>query len=129
MEDSAQRSLELADRLRLKVVDLEEPAQRDAQVGEATAAKIARSSEPSSMPRVPKPSRGQAAEAEDRLVDQAQLASLDQQISGLSDSWGSLAQAEEPVIDLREAETAQDAEKSAEPAQPPTSRWSEWRAT
>ena len=69
---------------------------------------------------------------EDRLVDlEARLASLDQRISGLSDSMqGSLAQTpEETVIDLREAETAQDADTSAEPAPPPPSRWSEWRAT
>ena len=62
---------------------------------------------------------------------EARLASLDQRISGLSDSMqGSLAHTpEETVIDLREAETAQDADTSAEPAQPPASRWSEWRAT
>lgn len=136
MEDSAQRSLELADRLRLKVVDLEESLRSVMhEAGEATAAKIRAEQAEAELDAARAETSlagGQAAEAEDRLVDlEARLASLDQRISGLSDSMqGSLAETpEETVIDLRDSETAEGADSSAEPARPPASRWSEWRAT
>jgi chromosome segregation ATPase len=136
MEDSAQRSLELADRLRLKVVDLEESLRNVMhEVGEATATKIRAEQAEAELDAARAETSlvgGQAAEAEDRLVDlEARLASLDERISGLSDSMqGSLAATpEDTVIDLRDSETAADADAAAEPVQPPASRWSEWRAT
>ncbi len=136
MEDSAQRSLELADRLRLKVVDLEEGLRTVMhEVGEATAAKIRAEQAEVALEAARAETAvadGQAADAEGRLADlEVRLASLDQRISGLSDSMqGSLAEAsEDTVIDLREAEAGEDADTATEPAQPPASRWSEWRAT
>jgi chromosome segregation ATPase len=136
MEDSAQRSLELADRLRLKVVDLEEGLRNVMhEVGEATAAKIRAEQAEVALEAARAETAvadGQTADAEGRLADlEARLASLDQRISGLSDSMqGSLAEAsEDTVIDLREAEAGEDADTATQPAQPPTSRWSEWRAT
>ena len=134
MEDSAQRSLELADRLRLKVVDLESSLRSVMhEVGEATAAKL-RAEQAEAELEVARAETsvagGQAAEAEGRLADlEARLASLDQRISGLSDSMqGSLADtSDDTLIDLREPETAADT--GAKPSQPPASRWSEWRAT
>jgi chromosome segregation ATPase len=134
MEESAQRSLELADRLRLKVVDLEEGLRSVMhEVGEATAAKIRAEQAEVALEAARAETAvadGQAADAEGRLADlEARLASLDQRISGLSDSMqGALAEPEDTVIDLRESAT-QDADTATEPAQPPASRWSEWRAT
>ena len=134
MEDSAQRSLELADRLRLKVVDLEGSLRTVMhEVGEATAAKLRAElaeAELETARRETALAGEQASEAEGRLADlEARLASLDKRISGLSDSMqGSLEEAEdETVIDLRESEGTE--ETAPEPVRPPVSRWSEWRAT
>jgi chromosome segregation ATPase len=139
MEESAQRSLELADRLRLKVVDLESSLRAVMrEVGEATSARLRAEQVEADLVAVRHETNGHgpagespAAEAEGRLADlEARLASLDERISGLSESMQDTledATADDTVIDLREPEPA--AETGTEPAQPPASRWSEWRAT
>ncbi len=134
MEESAQRSLELADRLRLKVVGLETSLQTVMhEVGEATAARLRAElaeAELEAARRETAVAGEQASEAEGRLADlEARLASLDKRISGLSDSMqGSIEGADDDtVIDLRESEAT--AETAPEPVRPPVSRWSEWRAT
>jgi len=139
MEESAQRSMELADRLRLKVVDLESSLRAVMrEVGEATSARLRAEQVEADLVAVRHETNGHgpagdspAAEAEGRLADlEARLASLDERISGLSESMqDSLedATADDTVIDLREPEPA--VETGTEPAQPPASRWSEWRAT
>jgi len=135
MEKSAQRSLELADRLRMKVVDLESSLRTVMhEVGEATAATLRAEQAEAELEvarRETAVASEQTSEAEGRLADlEARLASLDHRISGLSESMqGSLEDTpdEDTVIDLREPETATDT--GAEPVRPPASRWSEWRAT
>jgi chromosome segregation ATPase len=133
MEDSAQRSLELADALRLKVVDLETSLRTIMhEVGEATAAKLRAEQAEADLEAARRETAvagEQASEAEGRLADlEARLSSLDARIAGLSESMqGSLEEsADDTVIDLREPAPA---ETGTEPAQPPASRWSEWRAT
>lgn len=133
MEESAQRSLELADRLRLKVVDLESSLRAIMrEVGDATSAKLRAEQAEADLEAARRDAvnyvaagDSHTAEAESRLADlEARLASLDERISGLSESMqGSIEDAPEDdtVIDLREPE-------AAEP-QPPASRWSEWRTT
>jgi len=133
MDDSAQRSLELADALRLKVVDLETSLRTIMhEVGEATEAKLRAEQAEADLEAARRETAvagEQASEAEGRLADlEARLSSLDARIAGLSESMqGSLEEsADDTVIDLREPAPA---DAGAEPAQPPASRWSEWRAT
>ncbi|MEP6757965.1 MAG: hypothetical protein ABJB55_02080 [Actinomycetota bacterium] len=134
MEESAQRSLELADRLRLKVVDLESSLRAIMrEVGDATSAKLRAEQAEADLEAARRDALNyvaagdsHTAEAEGRLADlEARLASLDERISGLSESMqGSIEDAapeNDTVIDLREPE-------AAEPL-PPASRWSEWRTT
>ncbi len=145
LEAAAERSLELADRLRLKVVDLESSLRSVIhEVGDATAVRL-RAEQADAELAVAERAAGestdtgsQTAEAEARLADlEERLASLDDRISGLSSDSSAVRDAtddedilvvDEPeddtVVDLREAEEA-----APEPAQPPASRWSQWRAT
>jgi chromosome segregation ATPase len=131
MESSAQRSLELADRLRIKVVDLE--ASLRSVMPETDEATI------TELPEAAAPDQGgldlpaaTSAEAEERLADlEERLASLDARIADLSTSM--TPRDRDVVVDIRDAE--QDAEvevpapPSSEPVKPPASRWSDWRAT
>jgi DNA repair exonuclease SbcCD ATPase subunit len=126
LEESAERSLELADRLRLKVVDLESNLRAVMQeANEATAAKLrAEYAESELEARDAEDAPAGTAEAESRLADlERRLASLDERIASLSTSVV-VEDAPETVVDLREAEEA-----AQEPTQPAPSRWSEWRAT
>jgi len=127
LEASAERSLELADRLREKVMDLEENLRAVMQdASEATAAKLRAEQAETMLEAANEGSmdaHARAAEAEQRLADLEQrLASLDERIAGLSDTVVVEDEAE-TVVDLREAEAEQ------EPPHPAPSRWSEWRAT
>jgi len=140
MEDSAERSLELADRLRLKVVDLE-ASLRSVMSGvddsEATrlieeradeehlAAEIQRAAEIAGV--------SANAAADVRLADlEERLAALDSRIAGLSESMLPAQEAaeEDVVVDLREEEEPEMLEDlPSEPIKPPASRWSDWRTT
>ena len=134
LEESAERSIELADELRLKVVDLEAGLRSVMRgVDETTATRLRAqqleanlSSPGGSDDATVRASR--SAEAESRLVDlESRLASLDERISGLSDAMQPADEADaddDTVVDLRDAEEAE-----GEPVKPPASRWSEWRAT
>ena len=152
MERSAERSIELADRLRLQVVDLEGSLRTVmAQLGDAAATRL-RAEQAIANQQAGTEARersvvgqSRAAEAEERLAElEERLASLDTRIAGLNESLqGGLPEAdseetsddapsgepsgepESAVVDLREAE----AEAQAEGVKPPVSRWSEWRAT
>jgi chromosome segregation ATPase len=142
LEESAERSLELVDRLRMKVADLEENLRAVIQdASEATAAKLRAAQAESELEAARESTndaQGVAAEAESRLADlERRLATLDERIVGLSDTVVVDHDAE-GVVDLREAEAEAGAEVEAEaevgtdpeePVQPAPSRWSEWRAT
>jgi len=140
MEDSAERSLELADRLRLKVVDLEaslRSVMSDVDDSEATrlieeradeehlAAEIQRAAEIAGV--------SANAAADVRLADlEERLAALDSRIAGLSESMLPAQEAaeEDVVVDLREEEEPEMLEDlPSEPIKPPASRWSDWRTT
>jgi chromosome segregation ATPase len=131
LEESAERSLELADRLRMKVVDLEANLRTVMQeAGEATAARLRAEHAEHQLDMAregTEDARARAEEAEARLADLEQrLASLDERIGELSDASGSEA-GSDTLVDLREAEAA--AAPAEEAAPQPPSRWSEWRAT
>jgi chromosome segregation ATPase len=131
LEESAERSIELADRLRLKVVDLEANLRAVMQqANEATAARMRADQAERELEAVREGSAGATAranEAEGRLAElEERLAALDTRIAGLSETPGA-AGGDDLVVDLREAEDA-TVELPAEEPQPP-SRWSEWRAT
>jgi chromosome segregation ATPase len=149
IEESAQRSVELADRLRLKVVDLEsslrtvvsemnEAAAAQIRAGEAEAALAA--AEHATAATMAGAER--ATEAEGRLEElEERLAALDTRIAALS---GSIRpeRDDDTVVDIRDAEAevddaeqAEDLELPEAPAPqegaitPPASRWSDWRST
>ena len=138
-EDAAARSLELADRLRLKVVDLEaslrsvvssageQETQRlldERADEEELAAEIHRAAEIASATA--------SAASDVRLADlEARLAALDSRIAGLSESMAPAAQ-EDVVVDLREEDEEEPQileDLPTEPIKPPASRWSDWRTT
>src|SRR5262245_6029243 len=145
MEESARRSVELADRLRLKVVDLEsslrtvvtemnEAAAAQIRADEAEAALVA-AEEVSAVAVV---DAGRAAEAEGRLEElEERLAALDTRIAALSTSMRPDLD-DESVVDIRDAEAEVEDEEPELPEAPlpepgtitpPASRWSDWRAT
>jgi chromosome segregation ATPase len=139
LEASAERSLELADRLREKVMDLEENLRTVMQdASDAAAVKLRAEQAETYLEEAREDSKEaneRADEAETRLAELEQrLASLDERIAGLSDA-GVVADAPEEVVDLREAEEAVEGaaeaptEESSPPQEPPPSRWSAWRAT
>jgi hypothetical protein len=149
MEASAQRSAELADRLRLKVgelesslsavvTDLHEAKAAQLRAEEAEAERAGAEEEQIDDQR--------AAEAEGRLVElEERLAALDTRIAALSTTMH--PEPDETVVDLREAEAEADADADVEPEDaagpelpeapaseevpitPPASRWSDWRST
>ncbi len=155
MEDSARRSVELADRLRLKVVDLESSLRTVvSEMNEAAAAQIrAEEAEAASAAAVDETAEGsldadRAAEAEGRLEElEERLAALDTRIAALSTSLQPQDD-DETVVDIRDAEAEVEAEGDVQdesdvededeepelPAAPgeitpPASRWSDWRST
>jgi hypothetical protein len=137
-EDAAARSLELADRLRLKVVDLEaslrsvvssageQETQRlldERADEEELAAEIHRAAEIASATAT--------AASDVRLADlEARLAALDSRIAGLSEAMAP-APEEDVVVDLREEDEEPQIleDLPTEPIKPPASRWSDWRTT
>jgi hypothetical protein len=138
MEDSAHRTLELADRLRLKVVDLESSLLSVMSgVGDATVQRLrAEDADEGALPveqtLAVDLAESSGTDAEERLADlEERLASLDARIAGLSESM----KQEQPdlVVDLRDAEADEEPEAeqepSPEPIKPPASRWSDWRTT
>jgi DNA repair exonuclease SbcCD ATPase subunit len=139
LEASAERSLELADRLREKVMDLEENLRTVMQdASDAAAVKLRAEQAETYLEEAregSKEAHERAGEAESRLADLEQrLASLDERIAGLSDT-AVVPDVSEDVVDLREAEQAvegaseEPTEEPLPPKEPPASRWSAWRAT
>ena len=106
MEASAQRSAELADRLRLKVVDLESSLRAVVtDMNEATAAQLRAEEAEAALAAAGEAQiddqRG--AEAEDRLVElEERLAALDTRIAALSTTLH--PEQDDTLVDLREAE-------------------------
>lgn len=138
MEDSAERSLELADRLRLKVVDLE-ASLRSVMSGvddsEATRLIEERAGEEQLTAEIQRAAEiagaSANAAAEVRLADlEERLVALDARIAGLSESMLPADAEEDVVVDLREEEEPEMLEDlPSEPIKPPASRWSDWRTT
>jgi hypothetical protein len=143
MEASAQRSAELADRLRLRVVDLESSLRAVVtDMNEATAAQLRAEEAEAALTAVGEAQVDdeRAAEAEGRLAElEERLAALDTRIAALSTSIH--PEGDDTVVDLREAEADVEPEEAAEPElpeapasdevpiTPPASRWSDWRST
>jgi hypothetical protein len=145
MEASALRSAELADRLRLKVVDLESSLRSVVtDMSEATAAQLRAEEAEAALTEVGETQIDdeRAAEAEGRLVElEERLAALDTRIAALSTTIR--PEPDDSVVDLRAAEAGVDVEPedAAEPElpeapasdeipiAPPASRWSDWRST
>jgi hypothetical protein len=122
MEASAMRSADLADRLRLKVIDLESSLRAVlTDMNEATAAQLRAEVAEAALTAVGEAQVDdeRAAEAEGRLVElEERLAALDTRIAALS-----MTMHPEPgdtVVDLREAEADVDVEPegAAEPELP-----------
>jgi hypothetical protein len=155
LEASAQRSVELADRLRLKVVDLESNLRTVvSEMNEAAAAQIRAQEAEAALAAAEEASAvtmadaDRAAEAEGRLEElEERLAALDTRIAALSTSMRP-DRSDETLVDLRdaEAEVEDDEDKDdddddeepelpdAPPPEPgsiapPASRWSDWRST
>jgi hypothetical protein len=127
IEESAQRSLELADRLRIKVIDLESTLRAVvAEPGDATLIQLhdEESIEGESS------AASASAQAEERLADlEDRLAALDARIAELSST---MVPAGDVVVDIPDAEDEAAVEVPAppsEPVKPPASRWSDWRTT
>jgi hypothetical protein len=127
MEESAQRSLELADRLRIKVVDLE--ASLRAVVDEPGDATLIQLHDDEAAEAGAATTAG--AQAEERLADlEDRLAALDARIAELSSTM--TLPAGDLVVDIPDAEDEAAVEVPAppsEPVKPPASRWSDWRTT
>ncbi len=151
LEASAQRSVELADRLRLKVVDLESNLRTVvSEMNEAAAAQIRAQEAEAALAAAEEASAvtmadaDRAAEAEGRLEElEERLAALDTRIAALSTSIGP-DRDDETLVDLRDAEAEvedNEDEDDEEPElpdapppepgsiAPPASRWSDWRST
>ena len=149
MEESARRSVELADRLRIKVVDLESSLRTVvSEMNEAAATQI-RADEAEAALAAAEEARAltmadadRAAEAEGRLGElEERLAALDSRIAALSTSLR--PDRDDTVVDIRdaEAEVAEDDDaeedegllfpEAPQPGEitPPASRWSDWRST
>jgi hypothetical protein len=147
MEASALRSAELADRLRLKVVDLESSLRVVVtDMNEATAAQLRAEESEAALVAAGEAQIDdeRAAEAEGRLVElEERLAALDTRIAALSTTMH--PEPGDTVVDLREAEADVDVDVEPEgaaepelpeapasdevPIAPPASRWSDWRST
>jgi chromosome segregation ATPase len=157
IEESARRSVELADRLRIKVVDLESSLQTVvSEMNEAAATQI-RAEEADAALKAAEEARAvamadvdRAAEAEGRLGElEERLAALDTRIAALSTSLRP-DRDDETVVDIRDAEAEAEGEAEAEDGDesedegplfpgapgsqegaitPPASRWSDWRST
>jgi len=146
MEASAQRSAELADRLRLKVGELESSLRAVVtDMNEATAAQLRAEESEATLAATEEAQIDdqRAAEAEGRLVElEGRLAALDTRIAALSTTMH--AEGDDTVVDLREAEAEADDVEPEEaegpglpeapasdevPIAPPASRWSDWRST
>src|SRR3954469_20379986 len=143
MEDSARRSVELAARPRLKVVDLESSLRTVvSEMNEAAAAQIrAEEAEAASAAAVDETAEGsldadRAAEAEGRLEElEERLAALDTRIAALSTAMRP-ERADESIVDIRDAEAEVEDDEEPElpdapPPEPgsiapPASRWSDW---
>ena len=147
MEESARRSVELADRLRLKVVDLESNLRTVvSEMNEAAAAEIRAEEAEAALAAAEEASAvamadaDRAAEAEGRLEElEERLAALDTRIAALSTSMRP-DRDDETIVDIRdaEAEVEDDDEEPELPEAPPpepgsiappASRWSDWRST
>ncbi len=151
MEESARRSVELADRLRLKVVDFESNLRTVvSEMNEAAAAQIRADEAEAALAAAEEASAvamadaDRAAEAEGRLEElEERLAALDTRIAALSTSIGP-DRDDETLVDLRdaEAEVEDDEDEDDEEPElpdapppepgsiaPPASRWSDWRST
>jgi len=143
MEASARRSVELADSLRLKVVDLESSLRTVVtEMNEATAAQLRADEAEAALAAAEEASAAmvnadRAAEAEGRLEElEERLAALDTRIGALSTS---IRPDREPetVVDIRDAEAEVEEEEPDLPdappdpgaITPPASRWSDWRST
>jgi hypothetical protein len=128
MEESAQRSLELADRLRIKVVDLE--ASLRAVVDEPDDATLIQLRD-EAFAEGGAAAATASAQAEERLGElEHRLAALDARIAELSSTM--TPPAGEVVVDIPDAEGEETVEVPAppsEPVKPPASRWSDWRTT
>jgi chromosome segregation ATPase len=131
LEASAERSIELADRLRMKVVDLESNLRAVMQqANEATAARMRADEAERELETVREGSAdatARASEAEGRLAElEGRLEALDTRIAGWSDPTTSGDDNGDLVVDLRDT----DEEPTVElPDEESPSRWSEWRAT
>jgi hypothetical protein len=143
MEESARRSVELADRLRLKVVDLESSLRTVvSEMNEAAAAQIRAEEAEAALAAAEEASAlavigaDRAAEAEGRLEElEDRLAALDTRIAALSTSMRPDLD-DETVVDIRDAEADVEDEdpqlpEAPQPGEitPPASRWSDWRST
>jgi len=147
MEESARRSVELADRLRLKVVDLESNLRTVvSEMNEAAAAQIRAEEAEAALAAAEEASAvamadaDRAAEAEGRLEElEERLAALDTRIAALSTSMRPDPD-DETIVDIRDAEAeVEDDEEEPELPEapppepgsiaPPASRWSDWRST
>jgi len=149
MEESARRSVELADRLRIKVVDLESSLRTVvSEMNEAAATQI-RADEAEAALAAAEEARAltmadadRAAEAEGRLGElEERLAALDSRIAALSTSLR--PDRDDTVVDIRDAEAEVEEDDDAEEDEgllfpeapqpgeitPPASRWSDWRST
>ncbi|HEV8090019.1 MAG TPA: hypothetical protein VGQ50_15280 [Actinomycetota bacterium] len=149
MEESARRSVELADRLRIKVVDLESSLRTVvSEMNEAAATQI-RADEAEAALAAAEEARAitladadRAAEAEGRLAElEERLAALDSRIAALSTSLR--PDRDDTVVDIRDAEAEVEEDDDAEEDEgllfpeapqpgeitPPASRWSDWRST
>ena len=155
IEESARRSVELADRLRLKVVDLESSLRTVVtEMNEAAAAQIRAEEAEAALTAAEEASAAamadadRATEAEGRLEElEERLAALDTRIAALSTSMRP-DRDDDTVVDIRDAEAeVDDDEQPEEPEEaealdlpeapapqegaitPPASRWSDWRST
>ncbi len=140
MEESARRSVDLADRLRLKVVDLGSSLRSMvSEMHEATAAelRVEEAEEALAAAEQATVDTERAAEAEGRLEELEQrLAALDTRIAALSGSMR--PDRDDDVVDIRDAEAEVESEEpelpEAPPGErgtisPPASRWSDWHST
>jgi chromosome segregation ATPase len=141
MEASARRSVDLADRLRLKVVDLGSNLRTlVSEMHEATAAGLRVEEDEAALATTEQATEdaGRAAEAEGRLEElEDRLATLDTRIAALSSSIRP-DRDEDTVVDIRDAESEIEHEEpelpDAPPEErdaiaPPASRWSDWNST
>ena len=146
--------MEHADRLRLKVVDLESSLRTVVtQMNEAAAAQIRSEEAEAAFTAAEEASAAamadadRATEAEGRLEElEERLAALDTRIAALTTSIRP-DRDDDTVVDIRDAEAEVDDEQPEEPEEaealdlpeapapqegaitPPASRWSDWRST